>query len=596
MNAERTAEVRTGDARRPRPSLAEAWRANRKAGEVMQRRRRLVLSVSAASLLLLGSAGGRSGCGSAPPALPSTQCAPLHVTLEPGPVGSKLLPRAIIEDNPCPFEPDGSPTHGLWPTPSPCPVEISSVADCDWFDGDGFRALLPRREGLAPDGPLKIVGLDDLRYWFETRPGPKGPRSVLVLADVADALTLTAQAVEFRYRPGSNAAPRGTLFLTIPKPSNDVVTLAVMAPNAHVTLERGEVDLECEYAPLGCVFPVRKGTVLGTATPREGYELTRVLCGEVGRRGADGSRSLTLEVEGETTCTIDAEPIASRREIWLGTEGQGLLTSPSHPDCGAAGTCALETGSVIELQAQPAQGWKLARWRGDCADIAPGDDPPTDISLEVQASVDCTAVFAPRSADRVALDVSVDGRGQVTASGAGIDAQVIMTSANLLVPAGTAIQLVARSEEAFLGWAGSHPGCTGTSRRLELTIDGPATCAARFGAAPDPCAGLSTIPQPAISLVAVALDGTEVPVSGTDFALGLRLRATLSNLAAYPAGAEFVTRYRGQDHYGPVIVLDTMTETACVPFSLRVEASACGGLRAPPLDVHARAVPQSPCP
>jgi hypothetical protein len=598
MNVESTAAARTRDVSWLRSSLGEGWRANRKARGVMQRRRSLVFLMSAASLLLLGSTGGRSGCGSAPPAPPSTQCEPLDVTLSRG-RGGQL--EAIVESNPCAFEPDGSPTQGLWP------ASTATVSPA-WYAADGHETWGYRDARELPAGPIELVGLpgqlqyslqpDDskrLRLHFRSAPGASLP-------------TMIDRPFELRYRPASPAPLRGTLYLTVPVQANspNAVNLVVMAPNANVELKTCAPETDrcwyyttrlCHGAALGCVYAVAPGSMArGKVTPRSGYELTRILCGEVGPLQPDGSRSVNLTLEGETTCTIEAEPIQARREVWLATEGQGLLATPSHPDCGISGNCALETGALLQLQARPAEGWRLARWRGDCADVAPQDDPATDIALEVQADVDCTAVFAPRSSDRVALDVTVEGRGQVTVSGAGIDGQVVETSANLLVPPGTIVQLVARSEEAFLGWAGSHPGCSGMRRRLELTIDGPATCSARFDAPPDRCAGLTALPQPVVSLVAVALDGTEVPVSGTDFGSGMRLRATISNLAAYPLDAVFVTRYRGQELFGPVVLLDTTTETACVPFSFSVEASACNGLQAPPLSVSARPVPRNSCP
>jgi hypothetical protein len=598
MHVEAAATTRTGDVSQLRSALTDGWRANRKARGVMQRRRPLVFLMSAASLVLLGSTGGRSGCGSAPPAPPSTQCQPLHVTLRPS-LGGQL--EAVVESNPCAFEPDGAPTKGLWP------ASTASVSPA-WYTAEGRRTWGYRDAEAAPGGPLQLVGVPS-QLQYSVQPDDASRLRLHIRLEAGATLpAMSERAFEFRYRPGAPSSLRGTMFLTVPAQENNpsAANLVVMAPNANVEITfcaPESVDClglrreDCDSAPLGCVYAVQPGsTVRGKATPRSGYELTRVLCGAAGRLEADGSRSFSFDVEGETTCTIEADPIQARREVWLTTEGQGIIATPSHPDCGAEGTCALETGARLQLQARPAEGWKLARWRGDCAEVAPGDDPSTDITLEVLADAECTAVFAPRSSERVALGVTVEGRGEVTVSGAGIDGQVVETSANLLVPPGTIVQLLARSEQAFLGWEGSHPGCTGSRRRLELAIDGPTTCSARFDAPADRCAGLTALPQPVVSLVALALDGTEVPVSGTDFARGLRVRATVSNLAAYPLDAAFVTRYRGQELLGSVVLLDTTTETACVPFSFSIEASACNGLQAPPLALSLRPVPRNSCP
>jgi hypothetical protein len=133
--------------------------------------------------------------------------------------------------------------------------------------------------------------------------------------------------------------------------------------------------------------------------------------------------------------------------------------------CPPACAVPFDGGETVSLVAEPAEGYVLRRWEGDCAD----------------ASAACSvAMTAPRTVTAVVeriryrLIVRVRGKGHVTSSRPGLVSCPRKCRATFAY--GTSVRLVARPARGarFVGWSGD---CSG---RGACTVDDHATVTARF--------------------------------------------------------------------------------------------------------------------
>jgi hypothetical protein len=124
-------------------------------------------------------------------------------------------------------------------------------------------------------------------------------------------------------------------------------------------------------------------------------------------------------------------------------EGSGELTINVETYCAAGCTLTLDNGFDIRLAGVAADGWRFARWRGDCS-----GGEACILTMDGQKTV--TAVFerAPQ-----AVRVSVQGKGRVTSSPTGISCP---GSCSHAFAAGAVVRLTARPARGrrFAGWSG----------------------------------------------------------------------------------------------------------------------------------------------
>lgn len=112
------------------------------------------------------------------------------------------------------------------------------------------------------------------------------------------------------------------------------------------------------------------------------------------------------------------------------------------------------TGTVVELTANPATGWRFIRWEGDLD----GNENPQTVTIEGETSV--TAVFERRE---YPLEISIEGQGAV-------DEEVIQAAKDNDYEFGSVIRLTANPAQGwfFSAWEGD---ITGNENPTDLLID-----------------------------------------------------------------------------------------------------------------------------
>ena len=152
--------------------------------------------------------------------------------------------------------------------------------------------------------------------------------------------------------------------------------------------------------------------------------------------------------------------------------GQGTVTSPGGElVCSSRCTAPVELDASLELEAQPADGWRFSRWAGTtCGTL-------TSCGVLVGGARVVGAVFAPA----VPLTVTMDGGGGgVVSTPTGISCPPQCTASFAL---GTSVSLRPMEPSppartgAFDGWSGA---CSGSAVPCEVRVVTPTTVTARF--------------------------------------------------------------------------------------------------------------------
>ena len=130
------------------------------------------------------------------------------------------------------------------------------------------------------------------------------------------------------------------------------------------------------------------------ATPAEGYRFAEWE-GDV--TGTDNPAEITVEDEKEVTAVFEKKEYP----LTVNIAGDGAVWE----DVIQAKTTDYEYGAVVELTANPADGWYFTEWEGELN----GDRNPNRITVE--DTTDVTAVFERESHS---LDVETDGNGSVS--------------------------------------------------------------------------------------------------------------------------------------------------------------------------------------
>src|SRR5699024_7081505 len=130
-----------------------------------------------------------------------------------------------------------------------------------------------------------------------------------------------------------------------------------------------------------------------SATANEGW---RFAGWEGDHNGASSSATITVDSDKNIKATFKKKTYA----LTVNTEGQGtvdeqVLQSKSKD---------YEHGTVVELTANPAEGWTFVEWKG----AVTGSDNPAQVTVDNPKEV--TALFEKKS---YALTVSTQGKGAV---------------------------------------------------------------------------------------------------------------------------------------------------------------------------------------
>jgi alpha-tubulin suppressor-like RCC1 family protein len=287
--------------------------------------------------------------------------------------------------------------------------------------------------------------------------------------------------------------------------------LTVLADGGHVTGSGGGVlgpdHIDCGPT-CSAIFP-QDTLVTLTASDAGGFGFTGwgLDCGGT-------ARETPIVMDTRHTCRADYRPFT----LAVSVGGGGRVTSdPPGLHCGETCSYAPRAGTAV-LRAEPAPGWQLEGWGGDC----------TGASVETVVAIDadraCTATFG-RIPGLQFLTVIVEGTGSVTSAPPGIDCPGECLG---IYPAGTVVDLTAvETPESFLlGWF-DDCAAVGLST-VRVVMDSDRTCRARFSDRPPvPVAVFTFDPGPHPVGRVITFDGSAShvldPVTGIQDLAGIRL-------------------------------------------------------------------------
>jgi len=156
--------------------------------------------------------------------------------------------------------------------------------------------------------------------------------------------------------------------------------------------------------------------------------------------------------------SVTALFVKKEYELKMETEGEGTI----HEQVMKQKTSEYEHGTVVQLTADPDEGWEFSHWEGDLE----GENEVKEIEIDDEKSV--TAVF-----ERIeyALTINVEGEGDVI--------EEIIQAKSTDYPYGTTVELTAEPDDGwrFAGWEGD---LTGDENPAEIVIEEEKSVTAQF--------------------------------------------------------------------------------------------------------------------
>lgn len=221
-----------------------------------------------------------------------------------------------------------------------------------------------------------------------------------------------------------------------PKTYNVTIT-AVPEEAGTVTPEAGEFDEDRQ--------------VEISATPTEGWRFSRWQGDFESENNPD---VLTMDSDKD----IAALFVKREYPLTIETVGEGDVTERVVTEK----TTDYQSGTVVELTAEPAEGWLFTRWEGD---LESTENPET---VTVDSPTEITAVF---SRVEYPLTINIVGNGTV-------DEEVVTTKTTDYA-SGTEVQLTAIPDDEYLfsAWTGDLES---NENPATITVDGPKTVTATF--------------------------------------------------------------------------------------------------------------------
>jgi len=220
-------------------------------------------------------------------------------------------------------------------------------------------------------------------------------------------------------------------------------------PNPNEETPTHNVSVNINPSDAGSISPSTDSTyedgskISLTADPTEGYKFS-YWDGDIDSTG-DNPLSLTVD----QNYALQAHFEKKSYELSVQTEGEGSVDEKVVQQKAKE----YDQGTVVELTANPADGWKFVKWQGDLS----GTDNPTQITVDSPKSV--TAVFEKKD---YPLTVNTEGEGAV-------DEQVIQQKTTDY-KYGAEVKLTANPAQGwkFVKWTGD---LTGTDNPTQITVD-----------------------------------------------------------------------------------------------------------------------------
>ena len=187
------------------------------------------------------------------------------------------------------------------------------------------------------------------------------------------------------------------------------------------------------------MFAYSFGTAVNlVATPANGYHFVN-WTGDVGTVGNVNGASTTITMNGDYSVTANFAVIPpGQYGLTISSSAGGSVTTPGE------GTFTRDAGTVVNLVASPASGYRFVNWTGDVGTVGNVNGASTTIIMNGDHSV--TANFAAISPGQYSLTISSSAGGSVTTPGEGTFTR----------DAGTVVNLVANPASGyhFVNWTG----------------------------------------------------------------------------------------------------------------------------------------------
>ncbi|NBB76577.1 MAG: hypothetical protein GVY02_04285 [Bacteroidetes bacterium] len=192
-------------------------------------------------------------------------------------------------------------------------------------------------------------------------------------------------------------------------------------------------------------------TVELSANPAEGWEFVRW---EGDLESSSNPEQITVNKEASVTAVFER----SGFELEITVDGEGSVTE----NVVEKREKVYEEGSVVELTAEPGQGWRFVRWEGDLD----GSENPVQITVDEDKEV--TAIFERRD---YALNINTEGEGSV--------GEEVIQSPKKDYAYETVVELTASAAEGwkFERWEGD---LSGSENPEQITISEEKTVTAVF--------------------------------------------------------------------------------------------------------------------
>ena len=170
---------------------------------------------------------------------------------------------------------------------------------------------------------------------------------------------------------------------------------------------------------------------------------------------------------GVTGCGGGGVPETTEYDLTISSTEGGSVTTPGQ----GSGSFAYDEGEVVDLVAEPDEGYRFENWTGDVDTIDDVNDATTTIGMDDSCSITANfAVIAPTQYD---LIISSTVGGEVTTPGEGI----------FNYDVGTVVNLVATSEAGyqFVNWTGDVANITNVDdATTSVAMNGDCSIKANF--------------------------------------------------------------------------------------------------------------------
>ena len=178
---------------------------------------------------------------------------------------------------------------------------------------------------------------------------------------------------------------------------------------------------------------------------------------------SDQSFSMTMDADKSLTANF----IKKQYPLTITIQGEGTV-SENVIEVGVART-DYNSGSIIELTANPSAEWVFSEWKGDLT----GTENPKQITIDKPKTV--TAVFVKK---QYTLTITIDGPGAVKINGGNASSSTTET----LFDSGTVVELEAKGDSCsgFEEWSGNINDNQKNQNPIQITMDADKNITAKF--------------------------------------------------------------------------------------------------------------------